>query len=113
MNCPHCNAESRVLETRQGSFYTLARRRECEFCLKRFTTVEIHQPVFCTAKPRAKAYAKTVEQRAALVARDIELARRSHEGWQKLAKEFNLERSSVFYGARRGRKYIKEQRATA
>lgn len=111
MKCPHCNADSRVLATREGANFTMTRRRECEGCKARFTTIEIHQPVFCSAKQRAKVHAKTIEQRVELLERDMEIARRSHEGWQKLADEFKLERSTVFLAAQRGRKHIKERKS--
>ena len=39
--CPHCGGtDSRVMETRNGSFY-LRRQRTCINCARRFPTVEI------------------------------------------------------------------------
>lgn len=109
MKCPECGTEkSSVLETRRGAFNTTTRRRECENG-HRFGTREIHEPVFCSAKPRAKAFAATVASRVRLRLRDIEIARQSHIGWQALAQKHGLERSTVFLAARRGRAILKSE----
>lgn len=113
MKCPHCNAESRVLETRQGSHFTMNRRRECEACQSRFNTVEVHQVVYTTARKRAELYATTIKSRLSLVARDIEIADRIYQGWQRVSKDFGLSRRAVFHAVDRGRKYMKERKATA
>lgn len=111
MICPHCGAEkTAVIETRRGAFNTTIRRRECENG-HRFGTREIHEPVFCSAKQRAKAFAATVASRIRLRLRDIEIARQSHIGWQALVQKHGLERSTVFLAARRGRAIIKSEAA--
>lgn len=111
MKCPHCGADSRVLETRESNHFTLSRRRECERCRERFTTVEVHQVVYTTAKPRAKVYAATIRSRLALVARDIEIAQRVYLGWETMVREFGLSRRAIFHAVARGRKHIKERRS--
>lgn len=103
MRCPHCLSDSLVLETRAASHLTVSRRRKCTYCGERFTTIEVHQPVFCSAKQRAVKYEQTVAKRARIYARDVELARRLHEGADVLAREFGITKSAVFLAAKRGR----------
>lgn len=41
MQCPYCNyKESKVIDSRHTDSKSIRRRRECEFCKKRFTTYE-------------------------------------------------------------------------
>lgn len=40
ISCPVCGNASRTLETRRRSDNTVRRRRECETCDARFTTIE-------------------------------------------------------------------------
>lgn len=103
MKCPHCLNDSLVLETRAAPHLTVSRRRRCTNCGERFTTIEVHQPVFCSAKQRAVKYEQTVVKRARIYARDIELARRLHQGADVLAQEFGITKSAVFLAAKRGR----------
>lgn len=58
MRCPTCNAATTVTDTRQAGS-TVRRRRVCGKCKKRFTTIEVCEPV--TAK---KAGDKTRTLRA-------------------------------------------------
>jgi transcriptional repressor NrdR len=46
MNCPTCDRETRVLETRQSTSGVVRRRRQCRACGARFTTNEriVSQP---------------------------------------------------------------------
>lgn len=39
MKCPICNGDTRILQSRQAGKNT-RRRRECQSCLTRFTTLE-------------------------------------------------------------------------
>lgn len=50
MNCPHCGCDTRVIDSRpnEDSIY---RRRECENCKHRFSTVEIDADYYETLKP--------------------------------------------------------------
>lgn len=103
MKCPKCGAVSEVIETRPGAHLTTARRRRC-FNDHTFKTVEIHGPVWCSAKQRAAVFTQTVERRLKFAKRDRLIAQRLHEGADKLASEFGLSRSGIFYAAKRGRK---------
>lgn len=109
MKCDRCGADSRVLETREGQGFSTKRRRECLCCANRFTTVEVHEAVYCSAKPRAAQYFQTVKKRVALYHRDIQLAERLHEGVHALAAEFGITRKAVYLAASRGRRLKKEQ----
>ena len=41
MKCPRCSSQTRVLNSREGmGGLAVRRRRECDFCEERFTTVE-------------------------------------------------------------------------
>lgn len=53
MNCPHCDGETEVLETRRAGKRIMWRRRRCMHCKERFTTYE--RP----AVPKKKENAKT------------------------------------------------------
>lgn len=103
MKCPICGGESRVLETRAGKHLTMRRRRQCFVCLGRFETVEIHSPVFCSARQRAMKFEQTVAKRVTVRHRDLQIAARLHEGAHVLAREFKITRSAVFLAAKRGR----------
>lgn len=98
-----------VLETRAAAHHPTARRRVCPLG-HRFTTREVHEPVFCSAKPRAKAFAATVAKRLKLRARDINIAKALHKGWQAIAEKTGMERSTIYLAARRGRKHETEAR---
>lgn len=108
MICPTCGCgRLRVLETRPGEFGTIRRVRSCPLG-HRFATREVHEPVWCSAKPRAREFAATVAARVALRARDTAIARALHAGWRALAARYGIDRATVYLAARRGRAYLKE-----
>lgn len=108
MICPTCGAAAtHVIETRRAAFNTTARRRECPLG-HRFSTREIHEPVFCSAKQRAKVFAETLAKRFAIRQRDMGIAKSLHAGWREIAARFGLDKSAVYLAAARGRKYLKE-----
>lgn len=75
MKCPRCAAWSRVLATReQHEGYTTQRRHECANG-HRFTSVQVLQPVYCSAKQRNAAFIATAKRRAAIEARNREIRR--------------------------------------
>lgn len=104
MQCPICGVGSSVLDTRDAANLTTRRRRVCDRGHK-FVTVEIHAPVFCSAKRRAAAFALTVRQRVAIRQRDkiIAYSLAHGETWQRLAVTHNLTKTAVYLAARRGR----------
>lgn len=53
MNCPICNGETKVKDSRPDED-SVRRRRECLVCQHRFSTVEIDVDLFATMKPRNK-----------------------------------------------------------
>lgn len=103
MKCPKCGAPSNVIETRASANLTTSRRRKC-FNDHTFKTVEIHAPVWGSAKQRAAVFARTATRRVVLFKRDTTIAKRLHEGADKLAREYGMSRSGVFYAASRGRR---------
>lgn len=48
--CPKCCAESRVIKTSQRADGVVRRRRECLYCKRRFSTVEM--ALDCDKTPR-------------------------------------------------------------
>jgi hypothetical protein len=106
--CPTCGAKtSIVIATRRGAFNTTTRRRECPRG-HRFNTREVHEPVWCSAKQRAQAFAATIGARVALRHRDMWIATSLYKGWQALAERFDLDKSSVYLAAKRGRRYLQD-----
>jgi len=103
MKCPRCGAASGVSETRTAANLTTRRARVCEHG-HRFATVEIHQPVFCAAKPRAREFAATTMRRLHLRERDRTIAAELHRGWRLLADKFQMTKTAVYEAARRGRR---------
>lgn len=107
---PTCGAAtSAVIDTRRGAFNTTARRRVCPLG-HRFTTREMHEPVWCSAKQRAKTFAATVAARVKLRERDMIIAQALHHGWRALAIRYGIDKSAIYLAAERGRKYLKEFR---
>lgn len=110
MKCPICGEPcQRVLETRAGRHGTTRRVRVCQLG-HRYATVEVHEPVFCSAKQRAKDFAATSAVRVALRRRDMLIAAELHRGWERLAAAHGIDRSAVYVAAQRGRRYINERR---
>lgn len=110
MICPTCGARtSIVLETRAAAHNTTTRRRECPLG-HRFNSREVHEPVWCSAKQRAQAFAATVKARVELRNRDIAIAKKLHKGWQAIASKTGMERSTIYLAAKRGRQYEMEAR---
>ena len=53
MNCPYCGSENlKTLETRDSPDNTIRRRRECEYCGKRFTSYEYVETVELMVKKK-------------------------------------------------------------
>jgi hypothetical protein len=108
MICPTCGAAtSAVIDTRRGVFNTTTRRRECPRG-HRFNTREVHEPVWCSAKQRAKVFAATVAARVKLRERDMAIARALHLGWKALASRYGIDKSTIYLAAERGRRHEKE-----
>ena len=75
MKCPRCAAWSRVLATRTADDgYTTHRRHECANG-HRFTSVQVLQPVYCSAKQRNAAFIATAKRRASIEARNRAIRR--------------------------------------
>lgn len=101
MKCRFCDSETlRVLESREGPYDTLRRRRECGNG-HRFTTIEMHADTASQA-PHAKQFARRTVRRVTY-ARDIEIAGNLHRGGTVLAEKYGLKLSSVYKAATRGR----------
>lgn len=110
MQCPFCGGHSTVDATRAGADLTTQRRRRCAVCNKTFTTIEVHREVFCSAKPRSKAFAATVRARIARRQRDMIIAARlGPDGWMELARRFALTKAAVYIAASRGREFAKQR----
>lgn len=104
-----CGSEQhQVLETRAGQFDTTRRVRRCDLG-HRFVTREVHEPVWCSAKARAKTFNATVSTRLALRERDVAIAQSLHQGWRALAQRYDVDRATVYLAARRGRMHLKER----
>lgn len=111
MNCDRCGHICRVLETRASEYQT-RRRRECPQCGHRFTTVEVYSTFLDRFdKNHFRKWLRGAKERVNLRSRDMDIARRLHEGWRVFAQNYNLTESAVYSAARRGRKYIKEENA--
>jgi hypothetical protein len=110
MNCPRCGAPSNVLETRQSKRdMTTTRGRMC-FNNHRFKTVEIHEPVYCSAEQRNVKFVQATAKRIRLWKRDIQIAKQlSAQGWQSFADMFGLTKSAVYLAARRGEQWYERQ----
>ena len=108
VNCPICGAESRVLDTRAGAFFTIRRRRECDEYKHRFTTVEIH--LNALSPSHLKRTARGITDRIATIARDLDIAARLHENGGRrnlVGKAYKLDASSLYRAARRGRQLLR------
>ena len=55
MNCPHCGADTAVLDSRHTADNLMRRRRECTGCGHRFTTYESTIAPHVVLKHRAKS----------------------------------------------------------
>jgi transcriptional repressor NrdR len=65
MQCPRCNGNSEVMETRSQSSFIIRRRRQCESCRYRFTTYERIAPLNLSVKKRNGAIEKFSESKMA------------------------------------------------
>lgn len=116
MNCPRCGAASSVLETRHSDqTHTTMRKRLC-LNEHRFKTVEIHEPVFCSAKPRNRDFVKTIQRRVRIFKQDLAIARAlasKAATWQELVVKFKITKSAVYYAAKRGQQWLQRQQKSA
>ena len=97
MICPHCGAWAKVLSTRTQSGGHLTRRRyECAN-EHRFTTTEVHQAVYCSAKQRHVAHLQTVQARIARYKRNarIKQMRSSGQSGVQIAEALGISTSLV------------------
>lgn len=65
MECPECKADTTVVDTRElAGKELMRRRRKCTACDHKFTTVEMHYPVFqdLIKRPVALVKDKTVRK---------------------------------------------------
>lgn len=110
MNCPRCGAPSNVLETRQNKrAMTTTRGRVC-FNNHRFKTIEVHEPVYCSAKQRNATFVQTALKRIALYKRDVQIAKNlGAVGWEHLADKFQITKSAVYYAAKKGQEWLTHQ----
>ncbi len=111
MKCRFCNSEdTRVLESREGQYDVMRRRRECSNG-HRFWTIEMHTDVASQA-PHAKQFARRTTRRVTYD-RDIDIARDLYRGGPELAEKYGLKIVSVYAAARRGRASLALQRKAA
>jgi len=111
MKCRYCNSEDlRVLESREGPYDVVRRRRECSNG-HRFTTIEMHADTASQA-PHAKQFARRTTRRVTYD-RDVEIARNLYHGGNVLAEKYGLKLVSVYAAARRGRTHLALQRKAA
>ena len=104
MMCTQCGHATRVVETR-AEFDGLVnrRRRECQACSHRFSTLEIDDALGATIRKHLGPHAKAVRKRQDLNRRDSEIANRLRAGEKHaaLAAEYGLSDSMVSTIARR------------
>lgn len=102
MKCPACNTWARVLETRQeDDGHRVRRRMECANG-HRFNTFEVHEAVYCSAKPRQRVFIETLKTRFERRERDREILRRLADGERgsEIAKALGISKSRVSQVAR-------------
>jgi hypothetical protein len=102
LNCPKCDAWSRVLSTREkDEGHRRERRHECANG-HRFVTQEVHSAVWCSAKARQGEYRRTVGTRAALARRNREIQARLAAGevGRRIAESLGVSESLVSLVAR-------------
>lgn len=108
MKCRFCDSEDlRVLESREGQYDVVRRRRECSNG-HRFTTIEVHSDVASQA-PHAKQFARRTTRRVTY-ARNIEIAQNLFRGGDVLAEKYGLKVVSIYAAARHGRASLILQR---
>lgn len=107
MKCPRCGADSSVKETRPFEHGTGYRRREC-FNGHRFTTVEIYRETYGSARQRAKIYSQSMAQWRARWARNMDMFRNRHLGWQHFVDKYAVGRSNFFLVVRQMRDHFKK-----
>lgn len=107
MKCPRCGAESNVKETRSFEYGTASRRREC-FNGHRFTTVEIYREVYGSARQRAKTYSQSMDNWRKLWARNMDMYRNSHLGWEHFVNKYRVGRSNFFLVVRQMRDHFRK-----
>lgn len=109
MLCNQCGAESRVLETRLNKKqFACIRKRQCEHCGHKFSTVETYTSSFHVDTNKLSAFAAAAKKRIALRARDIDIATNLHLGWKLFVEKYNLTKSAVYYAAKSGRTHIRK-----
>lgn len=106
MKCPQCGNPSAVLETRDAQYRVSRRRRECSLG-HRFNTFEVYAPVHKTIKDRLRTQAQVIDNRVAVIARNVGIAHALHNGWQALAQRYGVDKTTVYRMAARGRAHIK------
>lgn len=80
MNCPQCGVWSEVLATRtHDGGHRVVRSHRCAN-LHRFKSVQVHQPVYCSAKPRQRNYLASVAARVKTHRRRVETHRLKASG---------------------------------
>ena len=105
MKCDTCGyPESEVVETRTKEF-AVARKRRCKKCGESWQTLEVYRQATKNDKVKTRTdnalrWGITKLERAQ---RDILIASSLHQGWEVLAKKFNLTKTAVYYAAARGR----------
>lgn len=105
MKCDTCgHNKSEVYDTRNEG-YKIVRKRRCTHCEATWVTVEVYRHATKNDKIRTRTdnASRWGPTREARNLRDLEIARRLHDGWEPLAKEFNLTKTAVYYAAARGR----------
>ncbi len=107
MKCNRCNADSRVVDSREAPHDTVRRKRECENG-HRFITIAMHSDTASQA-PHAKQYARRTTKRVAYL-RGIEIAQTLYLGRHVIAEKYGLKIPSVYAAARRGRTSLQLQR---
>lgn len=97
MKCPTCDVWASVVETRQmDDGHRTKRRLRCANG-HLFNTIEIHEPVYCSAKPRQRAFLETLAARFGRRTRDREILRRLADGERgsEIAKALGISKSRV------------------
>lgn len=110
MNCDRCGGDDcKVLDTRSTDYQT-RRRRRCSKCGHTFATVEVYATFFDRFdKEHFRKWTRGALERVNLRKRDIDISKALHKGADLLMRMYNLTESGLYYAARRGRGYIKEE----
>lgn len=97
MKCPTCGAWAEVLETRQADDGHRVNRWHLCANKHRFPTVEVHRPVFCSAKQRQRNFLHTVRRRVAIHGRRQEIKRRRAKGESQgsVARSMGISKSLI------------------